>query len=436
MVSDTPSQPPKNDKREENTMTPADDTGREPATPPAAPEENDAAVKTAMADVAAAIKRHEEHGADETPAETESETDEATAGDKNAGTAPGDGSAPPPPKNDEPPEDNRRGPGAGPLLAAGLAGGMIALAGAAALFYSGVFGQTSASARLQEEFSALRQEVAALKSGDQSGAVNTLRSDLSALKTRVESLSGNGGDGLSALQSQVAELQKTVQSDASQLQSLAQENDSLKSAVSSDRQTMQQKLSALEQKVNTPGKDLAVARAIAAAGLKSAIDRGDDFAAELSTYAQVAPQNADLSALQSLAQDGVPTREALTEQFSSLANDIIEAADQPPPDTGIFNRLVDSAKGLVNVRPVGDVQGDGVPAIVARIENDLKAGKLKQAEQEWQSLPEDARAVSADFEQSLSARIKADDLVSEALSGALSSTAGAPVAGAATAPAN
>jgi len=77
-----------------------------------------------------------------------------------------------------------------------------------------------------------------------------------------------------------------------------------------------------------------------------------------------------------------------------------------------------------------------VPAIVARIENDLKAGKLKQAEQEWQSLPEDARAVSADFEQSLSARIKADDLVSEALSGALSSTAGAPVAGAATAPAN
>ena len=308
MVSDTPSQPPKNDKREENTMTSADDTGREPATPPAAPEENDAAVKTAMADVAAAIKRHEEHGGDETPAETESETDEATAGDKNAGTAPGDGSAPPPPKNDEPPEDKRRGPGAGPLLAAGLAGGMIALAGAAALFYSGVLGQAGPSAKLQDDIAALKQEVAALKSGDQSGAVSTLQSDLSALKTRVESLSGNGGDGLSALQSQVAELQKTVQSDASQLQSLAQENDSLKSAISSDQQTMQQKLSALEQKVNTPGKDLAVARAIAAAGLKSAIDRGDDFAAELSTYAQVAPQNADLSALQSLAQDGVPTR--------------------------------------------------------------------------------------------------------------------------------
>lgn len=432
MVSDTPSQPPKNDKREENTVTPAEGDARESANPPVAHEKNDDAVKTAMADVAAAIKRHEAHGADETPAET----DGTDVDEKNAETASDGGGMPPPPKNDEPPEDNRRGPGAGPLLAAGLAGGVIALAGAAALFYSGVLSQTGPSAKLQDELAALRQDVTALKSGDQSNVVSTLQSDLSALKERVESLSGAGGDSLSALQSQVAELQKTVQSDASQLQSLSQENDSLKSAISSDQQAMQQKLSALEQKVNTPGKDLAVARAIAAAGLKSAIDRGDDFASELSTYAEVAPQGSDLSALQSLAQDGVPTREALTEQFSSLANDIIEAADQPPPDTGIFNRLVDSAKGLVNVRPVGDVQGDGVPAIVARIENNLKAGKLKQAEQEWQSLPEDARAVSADFEKSLSARIKADDLVSEALSGALSSTAGAPVAGAATAPAN
>ncbi len=436
MVSDTPSQPPKNDKRDENAVTPAEEARRESANPPVAPEENDDAVKTAMADVAAAIKRHEEHGAEEPSAETEDETDETATGEENAETASDGGSTPPAPKNDEPPEDSRRGPGAGPLLAAGFAGGVIALAGAAALFYSGVLAQTGPSAKLQDEIATLKQDIAALKSGDQSGAVTTLQSDLSALKNRVESLSGSGGDSLSALQSQVQELQKTVQADASQLQSLSQENDSLKSAISSDQQALQQKLAALEQKVNTPGKDLAVARAIAAAGLKSAIDRGDDFASELSTYAEVAPQGTDLSALQSLAQEGVPTREALSEQFSALADDIIAAADQPPPDTGIFNRLVDSAKGLVNVRPVGDVEGDSVPAIVARIENDLKLGKLSQAEKEWQSLPAEAKTVSAKFQSALSARIKADELVSETLSGALSSTAGAPAAGAAATPAN
>nr|WP_272209899.1 mitofilin family membrane protein [Marinicella sp. W31]MDC2875737.1 mitofilin family membrane protein [Marinicella sp. W31] len=188
--------------------------------------------------------------------------------------------------------------------------------------------------------------------------------------------------------------------------------------------------------MNTPGKDLAVARAIAAAGLKSAIDRGQNFETELATYAQVAPAAKDLATLKSLAASGVPTREALTEQFSSIADSIIAATNQPPPDTGIFNRLVDSAKGLVNVRPVGDVEGEGTPAIVARIENDLKQGNLKQAEQEWQSLPEDAKQVSSDFENALSARIKANKLVSETLASALGSTAGAPVAGTPSTPAN
>ncbi|WP_319519090.1 mitofilin family membrane protein [uncultured Martelella sp.] len=440
MVSDTPSQPPKNEKHDENAVTPADEAGREAGTPPVAPEENDAAVKTAMADVAAAIKRHEEHGAEETPAGTDSETDETAAGDDKPETASGDGNAapPPPPPADETPQ-GKRGPGIGAFLAAGVAGGIIALAGAAALSYAGLLGPLSSSSDgLEDELASLRQEITALKSGDQSNAVSSLQSDLSALKSQVENLSSgsDSSDSVAALQQQVAKLQSTVQSDASRLQSLAQENETLKSDIGSAQQTMQQKLTALEQKVNTPGKDLAVARAIAAAGLKSAIDRGQNFETALSTYAQVAPQGTDLSALKSLAASGVPTREALTEQFSSIANSIIAAADQPPPDTGIFDRLVDSAKGLVNVRPVGDVEGDSTPAIVARIENNLKLGNLEQAEQEWQTLPEDAKTVSADFENALSARIKADALVSETLSSALGSTAGAPAAAPQSTPAN
>nr|WP_272209900.1 hypothetical protein [Marinicella sp. W31]MDC2875738.1 hypothetical protein [Marinicella sp. W31] len=249
MVSDTPSQPPKNEKREDTNVTPAHEAGHETGNPPVAPEDNDTAVKTAMADVAAAIKRHEEHGAQEPSREADSETDETVTADETTETiSDGGNTATPPPPADEPPQENH-GPGIGGFIAAGVAGGVIALAGAAALSYAGLIGPSSSNGSMQDELSALRQEITTLKSGDQSGAVSSLQSDVSSLKSQIESLSsGNGSDSVAALQQQVSKLRNTVQSDASQLQSLAQENATLKSNISSAQQAMQQKLTALEQR--------------------------------------------------------------------------------------------------------------------------------------------------------------------------------------------
>jgi hypothetical protein len=92
---------------------------------------------------------------------------------------------------------------------------------------------------------------------------------------------------------------------------------------------------------------------------------------------------------------------------------------QPDQDQSWSNRLMSGAKSLVTVRPVGNVQGDGVDAIAARMENKVRNGDLPGAVAEWNTLPDAAKSASAAFKQSLDARIRVEDMVSDALSKAI-----------------
>src|SRR5690606_21808092 len=83
----------------------------------------------------------------------------------------------------------------------------------------------------------------------------------------------------------------------------------------------------------------AVARAIAAAALKSAIDRGQPFMAELETFASVAPEAAEIEQLRAFAASGVPGRAELGDEATSVANAILSASRQSSPDAGILQRL-------------------------------------------------------------------------------------------------
>jgi hypothetical protein len=76
----------------------------------------------------------------------------------------------------------------------------------------------------------------------------------------------------------------------------------------------------------------------------------------------------------------------------------------------------------VKVRPVGNIEGESAEAKIARIEDKLRNGDLKGAALEWDSLPEPAKATSADFKKSLDARVEVEDLVNGTLTRAISST--------------
>ena len=77
--------------------------------------------------------------------------------------------------------------------------------------------------------------------------------------------------------------------------------------------------------------------------------------------------------------------------------------------------------GLVQVRPIGIVEGDGVPEIVARLDAAVQAGDYQRALGEYDALPPEAKAAGQAFSAQLRARHSADQLVDEALAAALKS---------------
>ncbi|WP_246659118.1 mitofilin family membrane protein [Rhizobium sp. FY34] len=323
-------------------------------------------------------------------------------------------SEPPSPPMDEPmrematpaPQPQPKGTSASALAASGILGGLVALLLAGSMQYAGYLpglnnqAPATSSAALDE----LRQEVAQLRNAPKTAA----NPDLTA---RIEALEAKAGNGVSsdleqrlvALQAELASLKSSTEGTAAGTSQLTE------------------RLGALETEVNQPGAEQAVARALAAAALKAATERGGSFAAELQTFAQVAPDDPAVEALKAYADQGVPTRADLARRLPAATNAIFDTLNRPDPNQGIAARLMASALSVVKVRPVGDVAGDTPEAVVARFEERVKNGDLKAAIGEWNALPEAARQASADFRQALDARIEVEDLMNGTLTRAMTS---------------
>jgi hypothetical protein len=334
---------------------------------------------------------------------------------------------------DEPPLDEPRpqgGRGSGntsSLIAAGIVGGLIALAGAGAMQYAGYLPGTSRSqppsvdvGNLSAEVEALKRSVSNLAAAPPAGPDEALEVRLAALESAAKAPAPTPAAGadtttVDALNQKIAEL--TGQID--QLRATVSQATEQRASSGVD---IEKRLAEAEKKLNEPRQDVAVAQAIAAAALKAAIDRGGPFVSELDTYAGVSPDDPIVVDLRNFAETGVPSRAELIRQVPDVATAIVDSVNQTDPNQSWSDRLMTSAKSLVKVRPVGNIEGDSVEAIAARMEDKVKNGDLPGAAAQWNDLPASAKLASAAFKQSLEARIRVEDLVGSALSKAISGT--------------
>ena len=322
-------------------------------------------------------------------------------------------------------------------LTGGLIGGALALAAGAGLQWGGLlptFGSDAEIAALRQEIAVLAEKSGApavdpavidgLKAGQEAlmKSVETLGADLSAAKETQKSLSGEvaalkssggaqGGDS-TALTEKLAALE-------TRLTSLSGSDASAQLA------DMQAQIAALKQSAGNDTGASNVAQAIAAAGLKAAIDRGGSFASELETFATVAPASPELEQLKNLAASGVPSKADLSAEFGGVADAMLAATQAVDPNAGLFDRLTASAKSLVRSRPVGAIEGDSPEALVARMEVAVNKGDLDAALTEAGKLPDAARAAGIDYINRLTARRDTDALVTRALTSALSAAGAA-----------
>ncbi|MGO6849066.1 MULTISPECIES: COG4223 family protein [Rhizobium] len=359
------------------------------------------------------------------PPETETAS-HAEDEEKPVMDAPEEEPAAPEPSFTPPPEQPApKSAGTSGLIAAGIFGGLVALLGAGAIQYAGYLPDSAVpqttspeTADLAGEIDGLKQTIANLAANPASADNGELEKRVAALETaaRAPAVAAPADSGnVEALNQKIAELTGQVD----QLRSTLTQSSEQQTTSGAD---IAKRLEEAEKKLNEPREDVAVARAIAAAALKAAIDRGGPFLAELDTFAGVAPDDPAVADLRAFAETGIPSRTELVGEVPDVATAIVEAVNQPDPNQSWSDRLMSSAKSLVSVRPVGNIEGESVEAIAARMEEKVKSGDLPGASAEWNNLPALGKQASAAFKQSLEARIRVEELVGGALSKAVSGT--------------
>jgi hypothetical protein len=331
-------------------------------------------------------------------------------------------------------------------VAAGVIGGVIALAGAGLLQAVGLLGGPGSGRALDGvngELASLKSEIAALKeSGDTgasakvdglSSALDQVKADIAALKSSAGQ-SGDGtalkalGDKVGQIETTVADLQKNGNAAPVDLGPLTEKIAGLDALVKSTGDAakaedsrvaaLEQSVSQLSGKVEAQASQPKIALAIAAAALKSALDRGAPFATELDTFAAIAPDAPELATLRSYADKGVPTRATIASEADAAANAMVEAAKPVDQNAGFFQSLVSSAESLVKVRPVGAIEGKGAPETVARMEVAINQGDYAKALSEYDTLPDAAKAAGADFAGKLKARLEVEKQLEALIAGA------------------
>jgi hypothetical protein len=294
--------------------------------------------------------------------------------------------------------------------------------------------ESALSTRLAElrksVLSDIDQRIAAATEASEAAKAGTARidRDVAALRSKAD---GNGErvEKLSAAADAVTQTLKSVQEEAGRIKvaldgiradidtrfkAVARPND-----VSSAVQPVAEKMATLEaslagvvkgeQDRRTNAERIVLALELG--NLKRAMDRGAGYVRELAEVRKVAGKQFDLSALERYQDKGVPTIAELTRAFGPVANAILDA-ETARTDTSVFDRLVSGARTIVRVRKVAPAANDdSVEAVVARIEADVKEGRLTDVAEDAKKLSPKTAAPAHDWLERVEARAAVDRAV-------------------------
>ena len=308
-------------------------------------------------------------------------------------------------------------------LAAGIVGGLVTLLGFGGLQYAGFIPGLGPDRGVEQnisgELQALRDQIAALPTPAAVVDSTALEGRIAALEQSASQPVANGVPG-----AEVETLKAEIDNLTKELAGLKTALADAQQAASAEKAELTTRIETAEQKLNEPVNDIQMAKAVAVTALKSAIDRGGPFLAELDALRSIAPDEQAVAALAQDAQVGVPTRTDLRREFPGTADAMLDALNQPDPNEGIFDRLVSSAMSGIRVRPVGSVEGETPEAVIARIEDKLNNGDLKGAALEWNGLPDAAKPAGEAFKARLDQRLRVEAAIDAAVAATMAKSEG------------
>ena len=265
------------------------------------------------------------------------------------------------------------------------------------------------------DVSAIRTEISQLASriAQQEAKPTPLLPDLAPLSERTNKLETSLGE----LRGELAELKKISEALAN-------------APTAAEVASLNRRLATIEEKLGTlaatpkpevPRETPQPAEIVTLGSLRDAIAAGAPFARELAAVRAILKERAaELAPLEKFAADGLPAVALLAKRFEPFAAKI---ANPPAPDGGVVTRLWNNATRMIEVRPVGEPQGNEPGSIVARMETKLGRGDLAGALDEAKALSPQSRELAKDWFDAAERRRDAEALIKNLINAALASIA-------------
>lgn len=279
-------------------------------------------------------------------------------------------------------------------------------------------------AQLDSGLNEVRQAVA---------AVPTAAADLAPLETQLKGLEDRlTAIGAGASSADAAALAKTISSIEAgiaelrtQLTALDQRvaaTDNAISGLKGDVSATQTAISTQNQTLGGADIGPAVRLPLMVSGLETAIANGRPFAAELAGLKALLPDLAVPGPVEASAAEGLPRPDAVATQFTAAVPNVL--AGRAAVSTGDMGEdALEWMKGLLALRPVGEVAGDTPEAIVSRLEAAVGRHDFKAAAELLAQLPPAMQAGAGSSGADITKLAAAEGFVAELRSRALAPTA-------------
>jgi uroporphyrinogen-III synthase len=192
-----------------------------------------------------------------------------------------------------------------------------------------------------------------------------------------------------------------------------------------DLSSLPGRLTALDQRIQLASQpSRAIAWPVALGALRTAIDEGKPYRAELdAAVALSGPGYEKLRAIDATADKGLPTLRAVQAKFEQTSSELLATLPRSEDQGSILERFARNAEGLVRFKPTQPAPGNSTGAVVARADDQLGRGDLAGAIATVGELPPDRVKIATPWLQLAKARLDADRLLSELTAEALAALA-------------
>ncbi len=255
-------------------------------------------------------------------------------------------------------------------------------------------------APLEGQLKSLADRVTAIGAGASSADATALAQTISTIET-----------GITELRTQLTALDQRVGATDGAITSLKGEVAATQTAISTQNQTL-------------GGADIgpAVRLPLVVSGLESAIGNGRPFVAELAGLKALLPDLTVPGVIEAAAAEGLPRPDAVVARFTAEVPNVL--AGRAAVSSGDMGEdALEWMKGLLALRPVGEVPGDTPEAIVSRLEAAVGRHDFKAAAELLAQLPPAMQAGAGTAGADITKLAAAEDFMTDLRSRALAPTA-------------